>query len=83
MNGFRAAHADPGNWTEACKAGVEQPGEPDGVFNLGFIYVTSALAGAATLAQLTVDLASRDLILPDEVLAGIEATSDRNPNPCP
>lgn len=46
-------------------------------------FVTSALAGATTRAQLTVDLASRDLVLPDEVSEGIDAIHEHNPNPCP
>ena len=44
MSAFRAAHATAGSWTEACKACVEQLGELDEAFNLGFIYVTDALA---------------------------------------
>ena len=46
-------------------------------------FVASLLAGATALGQLTVDLASQDLVLVGEVLAGIEAVHDRNPNPCP
>ncbi len=71
MNGFRAAHASAENWTEACKAGVEQPGAPDDAFNLGFIYVNGALApklgGILTFLRES---------------TRIEATRDRNPNPC-
>ncbi len=70
MNGFRAAHAGAGNWTEACKAGVEQPGAPDDAFNLGFIYVNGALA--PKLAGILTFLRES---------TRIEATRDRNPNP--
>ncbi|CAN7355692.1 NADP(H)-dependent aldo-keto reductase [Rhizobacter sp. LjRoot28] len=44
-------------------------------------FVTSTLIGATTLEQLAANIASVDLVLSDEVLAGIEAIQDRYPNP--
>jgi len=46
-------------------------------------FVTSNIIGATTLEQLTSNLASADLTLSDEVLAGIEAIHVRQPNPAP
>ena len=44
-------------------------------------FVTSNLIGATSLAQLADNLASIDLVLPAEVLDGIEAIQARYPNP--
>ncbi|NQD93072.1 NADP(H)-dependent aldo-keto reductase [Pseudomonas sp. CrR25] len=46
-------------------------------------FVTSNIIGATTLAQLESNLASSDLRLSDEVLAGIEAIHKSQPNPAP
>ena len=46
-------------------------------------FVTSTIIGATNLAQLKTDLAGFDLVLSDEVLAGIEAIHKAIPNPCP
>ena len=46
-------------------------------------FVTSNIIGATTLAQLESNLASHDLLLSDEVLAGIEAIHSAQPNPAP
>ena len=46
-------------------------------------FVTSNILGATSLAQLDVDLASIDLELSEEVIAGIEAIHVRQPNPAP
>lgn len=46
-------------------------------------FLTSNLVGATTLAQLRSNLASAELVLSDEVLAGIEAIHARAPNPAP
>lgn len=46
-------------------------------------FLTSTIIGATTLAQLRDDIASIDLRLSDEVLAGIEAIHAAHPNPCP
>lgn len=44
-------------------------------------FVASTLIGATSLAQLEANIASVDLQLPDDVIAGIEALQDRYPNP--
>ena len=46
-------------------------------------FVTSNIIGATSLAQLESNLASHDLVLGDEVLAGIEAIHTAQPNPAP
>ncbi len=50
---------------------------------LGRPFVTSVIVGATDLSQLATDIASIDVCLGDEVLAGIEAIHERCPNPCP
>ncbi|MNF56077.1 General stress protein 69 [compost metagenome] len=46
-------------------------------------FVTSTIIGATSLEQLDADLASSELTLDDEVLAGIEAIHKAQPNPAP
>jgi aryl-alcohol dehydrogenase-like predicted oxidoreductase len=46
-------------------------------------FVTSTIIGATSLEQLDADLASSELKLSDEVLAGIEAIHKAQPNPAP
>ena len=46
-------------------------------------FLTSTIIGATTMAQLKSNIASTDLCLSDEVLAGIESIHAGNPNPCP
>jgi aryl-alcohol dehydrogenase-like predicted oxidoreductase len=46
-------------------------------------FVTSAIIGATTLAQLKTDSAALDLTLDDQVLADIEQIHLDYPNPCP
>jgi aryl-alcohol dehydrogenase-like predicted oxidoreductase len=46
-------------------------------------FVTSNIIGATTLEQLDSNIASFDLKLSDEVLAGIEAIHKDHPNPAP
>ncbi|MCY1182227.1 Protein tas [compost metagenome] len=46
-------------------------------------FVTSNIIGATTLEQLDSNLASFDLKLSDELLAGIEAIHQDQPNPAP
>jgi len=46
-------------------------------------FLTSTIIGATDLQQLSDNIASVDLRLPDEVLTGIEAIHTRHPNPCP
>jgi len=46
-------------------------------------FVTATIIGATTMAQLRDDIASIELVLPDEVLADIEAIHARIPDPAP
>src|SRR5690606_12549155 len=46
-------------------------------------FVTSTIIGATSLDQLRADIDAADLVLDDEVLAGIEAIHQRHPNPAP
>ena len=46
-------------------------------------FVTSNIIGATNLKQLENNLASIDLVLSDEVIAGIEAIHAAQPNPAP
>ncbi len=46
-------------------------------------FLTSTIIGATNMAQLQSNIASIDLQLSAEVLAGIEAIHDRHPNPSP
>ncbi|MDF2643937.1 MAG: aldo/keto reductase, partial [Pseudomonas sp.] len=46
-------------------------------------FVTSNIIGATNLQQLEINLASIELTLSDEVIAGIEAIHTAQPNPAP
>jgi len=46
-------------------------------------FVTANIIGATTMEQLEADIASADLVLPEEVIAGIEEIHVRQPNPSP
>jgi len=46
-------------------------------------FLTSTIIGATTMEQLAANIASIDIELSDEVLAGIEAIHTEYPNPCP
>ncbi len=46
-------------------------------------FLTANIIGATTMAQLQTNIASIDLTLTEEVLAGIEAIHTQQPNPCP
>ena len=46
-------------------------------------FVTSNIIGATTMAQLESNIASIEVELSDEVLAGIEAIHKEQPNPAP
>ena len=46
-------------------------------------FVTSTIIGATSMDYLKTDIASIDLTLSNEVLAGIEAIHQRYPNPGP
>jgi len=46
-------------------------------------FLTSAIIGATTMPQLQANIASIDLTLSDEIIAGIQDIHTRYPNPCP
>jgi len=46
-------------------------------------FLTSTIIGATTMQQLQTNIASMDVILSDEVIAGIQDIHIRYPNPCP
>jgi len=46
-------------------------------------FLTSAIVGATTMQQLQNSIASIDVILSDEIIAGIQDIHIRYPNPCP
>lgn len=46
-------------------------------------FITSTIIGTTTMAQLQSNLNSINLVLYDDVIAGIEAIHQRYPNPCP
>ncbi len=46
-------------------------------------FMTATIIGATDLGQLRANIASADLVLTEEVLKGIEAIHDEQPNPCP
>ena len=46
-------------------------------------FVTSNIIGATTMAQLKSNIDSHTISLSDEVLSGIEAIHQKQPNPCP
>jgi aryl-alcohol dehydrogenase-like predicted oxidoreductase len=46
-------------------------------------FITSNIIGATSMAQLKNSIASEQLVLSAEVLAGIAAIHSRYPNPCP
>ncbi len=46
-------------------------------------FLTSAIIGATTMQQLQNNIASIDVVLSDEIIAGIQDIHTRYPNPCP
>jgi len=52
-------------------------------FVIGRPFTTAAIIGATRMDQLESDLASVELVLSDEVLAGIEEVHHQHPNPSP
>ncbi|MFQ5955433.1 MAG: aldo/keto reductase [Kiloniellales bacterium] len=46
-------------------------------------FLTATIIGATTMGQLERNIASIDIALPDDLLAGIQAIHDHNPNPAP
>jgi aryl-alcohol dehydrogenase-like predicted oxidoreductase len=85
---FRRYTGEPGQ--QATRAYVElarRHGLTPAQMALAYVntrpFLTSTIIGATTLEQLRDDIASIDLTLSDEVLAGIEAIHAANSNPCP
>jgi len=52
-------------------------------FILNQPFLASCIIGATSMAQLEENIAAKDVILSDEVMAGIDAIQQRFPNPCP
>jgi aryl-alcohol dehydrogenase-like predicted oxidoreductase len=46
-------------------------------------FISSCIIGATNMPQLEMNIASNDVSLSGEVLAGIDAIHARCPNPCP
>jgi len=73
--------------TEAYVALAREHGLDPAQMALAFVtsrpFVTSNIIGATNLQQLQSNLGSANLVLSDEVLAGIEAIHQRHPNPAP
>ncbi|MDQ6958399.1 MAG: NADP(H)-dependent aldo-keto reductase [Mariprofundaceae bacterium] len=46
-------------------------------------FVTSAIIGATTMQQLQANITSINVVLSDEIIAGIQEIHTRYPNPCP
>jgi aryl-alcohol dehydrogenase-like predicted oxidoreductase len=85
---FRRYTGEPGQ--QATRAYVElarRHGLTPAQMALAYVntrpFLTSTIIGATTLEQLRDNIASIDLTLSDEVLAGIEAIHAANSNPCP
>ena len=66
----------------ACTHGLD-PAQTALVFVNSRPFLTSTIVGATRMEQLRANIASIELELPPEVLAGIEAIHTRYPNPCP
>jgi aryl-alcohol dehydrogenase-like predicted oxidoreductase len=85
---FRRYTGEPGQ--QATRAYVElarRHGLTPAQMALAYVntrpFLTSTIIGATTLDQLRDNIASIDLTLSDEVLAGIEAIHAAQSNPCP
>ncbi len=77
-------------WEAACSRYValaREHGLDPAQMALAFVtqqpFVTSNIIGATTLEQLESNIASAELKLSDDVLAGIEAIHKDHPNPAP
>jgi aryl-alcohol dehydrogenase-like predicted oxidoreductase len=66
----------------ARKHGLD-PAQMALAFVNGRAFVTATIIGATSVEQLKADIASVDVKLDDEVIAGIEAIQRRSPDPCP
>lgn len=75
--------AATGAYVQLAKENGLDPAQMALAFINAQAFVTSTLTGATTMAQLKANIASADLILPDDVLAAIEAIQVCHPNPCP
>ena len=73
--------------TREYKALADQHGLDLSQMALAFVtsrpFVTANIIGATTMAQLRSNIASRDLVLSKDVLAGLEAIHRRHTIPCP
>lgn len=83
----RYSNAEAEVATEAYVALARENGLDPAQMALAFVnsrpFLTSNIIGATTLAQLESNLASVELSLSEEVLSGIEAIHQRQPNPAP
>ncbi len=66
----------------ACEHGLD-PARMALAFVHSRPFLTSAIIGATTMQQLQANIASLDVMLSDEVIAGIQDIHTRYPNPCP
>jgi aryl-alcohol dehydrogenase-like predicted oxidoreductase len=81
-NNPQAVHATEQYVALARKAGLD-PSQMALAYVTSRPFVTSNIIGATDLQQLETNLASIDLVLSDEVIAGIEAIHTAQPNPAP
>ncbi|HEC18651.1 MAG TPA: NADP(H)-dependent aldo-keto reductase [Gammaproteobacteria bacterium] len=83
----RYSNAQAEEATEAYVALAREHGLDPAQMALAYVnsrpFVTSNIIGATSLAQLQSNLASAELALTEEMLAGIEAIHQRQPNPAP
>jgi len=66
----------------ACKHGLD-PAQMALAFACSRPFLTAAIVGATTMQQLQNNIASIDVVLSDEMIAGIQDIHTRYPNPCP
>ena len=81
-NNPQAIHATSQYVALACQHGLD-PSQMALAYVTSRPFVTSNIIGATNLKQLETNLASIDLVLSDEVIAGIEAIHAAQPNPAP
>ena len=83
----RYSNAEAEIATEAYVALAQEHGLDPAQMALAFVnsrpFLTCNIIGATTMAQLQSNLASAELTLSEEVMAGIEAIHRRQPNPAP
>jgi len=66
----------------ACKHGLD-PAQMALAFACSRPFLTSAIIGTTTMQQLQANIASINVVLSDEIMAGIQDIHTRYPNPCP